>query len=201
MFYHLTKPMTFAVFSVGLLLSPLGTTPAEAQSANTQSVEEMAENFKKQKTRGLVIATPGANADTDTGTSATTEAALTSADVDEMATAVPKEEQVNVNIAFDFDSAALREDQKPKLASLCAALKAADVQMIRILGHTDASGSVEYNERLSKLRAEEVKRYLTSDCGFPAERMDAQGVGERFPFDPADPRADINRRVEFQALS
>jgi outer membrane protein OmpA-like peptidoglycan-associated protein len=85
--------------------------------------------------------------------------------------------------------------------ALCEALKAADVQKIRILGHTDASGSAEYNERLSKLRAEEVKRYLASDCGYPADRMEAQGVGERFLFDESNPRADVNRRVEFQALS
>lgn len=192
---RLVMPVAFAVFSAGLFLSPLGSSPANAQTASAQSVEEMAENFKKQKTRGLVIATPGSDA------TANSEAATqTSASIEKMATAVPKEEQVNVNISFDFDSASLREDQKPKLVSLCAALKAADVQMIRILGHTDSSGSDAYNERLSKLRAEEVKRYLSSDCGFPAERMEAQGVGERFPFDPADPRADINRRVEFQAL-
>jgi outer membrane protein OmpA-like peptidoglycan-associated protein len=75
------------------------------------------------------------------------------------------------------------------------------VQKIRILGHTDASGSASYNERLSKLRAEEVKRYLSSDCGFPIDRMEATGVGERFLFDAADPRADVIRRVAFQALS
>jgi len=109
-------------------------------------------------------------------------------------------EQVNINVSFDFDSAALRADQKPKLNQLCNALKAADVQMVRILGHTDASGSADYNERLSKLRAEEVKRFLETDCGFPADRMEALGVGERFPYDPTDPAADVNRRVEFQAL-
>jgi outer membrane protein OmpA-like peptidoglycan-associated protein len=169
--------------------------PAFAQSTTTQTVEEMAENFKKQKTRGLTIATP----QTTTTETATTTAAVPTPT--EVATAVPKDEQVNVNVSFDFDSAALREDQKPKLLGLCTALKAADVQMIRILGHTDSSGSERYNERLSKLRAEEVKRFLSSDCGFPADRMEALGVGERFPFDPSDPRGDVNRRVEFQALS
>ena len=174
----------------------LAGSPAQAQSTTEQTVEEMAENFKKQKTRGLVIATPNVNSDTTAATPSTTAAA-----VEEIASAVPKEEQVNVNVSFDFDSAALRADQKPKLVQLCSALKAADVQKIRILGHTDASGSAEYNERLSRLRAEEVKRFLSSDCGYPEDRMEALGVGERFPFDPNDPRADVNRRVEFQALS
>ncbi|MFL4470167.1 OmpA family protein [Tateyamaria armeniaca] len=171
--------------------------PAVSQETTTPSVEEMAENFKKQKTRGLVIATPGTDA---TATDDTAPTATTAIE-DDVATIIPKDEQVNINVSFDFDSAALREDQKPKLVSLCEALQAADVQKIRILGHTDASGSATYNERLSKLRAEEVKRFLMSDCGYPADRMDALGVGERFPFDPSDPLADVNRRVEFQALS
>lgn len=170
--------------------------PAQAQSTSEQTVEQMAEKFKKQKTRGLVIATPSVNSDSSGSTETTTAAA-----VEQIASAVPKEEQVNVNVTFDFDSAALRADQKPKLVQLCSALKAADVQKIRILGHTDAAGSVEYNERLSRLRAEEVKRFLSSDCGYPEDRMEALGVGERFPFDPENPRADVNRRVEFQALS
>ena len=170
------------------------TIPAFSQDSSVLSQDEMTANFKKQKTRGLSIATPSIAPATDAAASAT---AATTAEVGSI---IPKDEQVNVNVSFDFDSAALREDQKPKLVQLCNALKAADVQKIRILGHTDASGSASYNERLSKLRAEEVKRFLVSGCGYPAERMEALGVGERYPFDPSDPRADVNRRVEFQAL-
>ncbi len=190
---HLMTAASASVLTFGVLLTPVSVAPALAD----QTVEEMAERFKKQKTRGLTIATPKMDGDDTTKTTETAAVATT----EDIATAVPKEEQVNVNISFDFDSAALRADQKPKLVALCEALKAADVQKIRILGHTDASGSAEYNERLSKLRAEEVKRYLSSDCGYPADRMEATGVGERFLFDESDPRADVNRRVEFQALS
>ena len=190
----LTNPVLSIALGACLLGTPLFVNCA---SAEEQSVEEMTANFKKQKTRGLKIATPGA----DTTANANTETAVVAPTAEEIGAAVPKEEQVRVNVVFDYDSAALREDQKPKLAGLCAALKAADVQKIRILGHTDSAGSAAYNERLSKLRAEEVKRHLAGDCGFPEERMDAQGLGERFPFDADDPRADVNRRVEFQALS
>ena len=169
--------------------------PAMSQEKSTVTVEDMAERFKKQKTRGLTIARPPTTP-IDSATAAV--AAVISEDV---ATIIPKNEQVNLNVSFDFDSAALRANEKPKLIQLCNALKMADVQKIRILGHTDASGSASYNERLSKLRAEEVKRFLTSNCGYPAERMEALGVGERFPFDQSDPSAGVNRRVEFQALS
>lgn len=183
------------VLTLGILLSPLANLPVSAQTATEMSSDEMKSAFDRQKTRGLVLATP------DSATTGAAPAASADASIESIATAIPQEDQVNINVSFDFDSAALREDQKPKLVTLCSALKASDVQAIRILGHTDASGSAEYNERLSKLRAEEVKRFLATDCGFPVDRMEALGVGERFPFDPANPRADSNRRVEFQALS
>lgn len=166
-------------------------TPAFSQDAGDMSADEIQSLFDTQKTRGLSIATPSS-----TGAVDSAETAIAAEP-----SALPKAEQVNINISFDFDSAALRDDQKPRLANLCTALKAADVQLVRILGHTDASGSADYNQRLSKLRAEEVKRFLASDCGFPVEKMEAQGAGEEFLYDPSDPKADVNRRVEFQALS
>lgn len=175
--------------------------PVLAQSADGEgmSEEQMIKAFQKQKTRGLVIA-PSSQSGTTSGASTTT-APDSSQSTKVNYTVLPKDEQVNINIQFDFDSAALRSDQKPKLVKLCHAMKAVDVPMYRILGHTDASGSKAYNQRLSKLRAEEVKRYLVSDCGIPADKLQAVGVGEDYLADPANPRADVNRRVEFQALS
>lgn len=109
--------------------------------------------------------------------------------------------QVFENIKFDFDSAALRADQKPQLEQLCRVMKGSDINLFKIVGHTDSSGSAEYNNRLSLMRAEEVKRYFVNDCGIDAARLDAVGVGERFPRVQDDPKASENRRVEFQAIS
>ncbi len=114
---------------------------------------------------------------------------------------MPADLGVNVRIEFAFDSAALDEAQKPKLATLCNVMKDSDIQLFRIIGHTDASGSDAYNERLSRLRAEEVQRFFVNDCGIDAGRLEAVGVGERFLLEGADPDSDQNRRVEFQALS
>lgn len=174
--------------------------PAVAQSsdASDMSADQLKTIFQKQKTRGLVIA-PSSNA---------TPAAATTADVQQAQPAapatlveLPPEEQVNIQISFDFDSSALRPDQKPKLATLCEVLKTIDIQVFRIVGHTDASGSDSYNQQLSQLRAEEVKRHLVSDCGIAPERLEAVGAGEQYPYDKDNPNADVNRRVEFQALS
>lgn len=109
--------------------------------------------------------------------------------------------QVNVRVEFEFDSAVLSATQKPKLEQLCAAMKPSDITLFRIAGHTDTSGSASYNETLSLLRAEEVKRYFIDACGMDATRLEAIGMGERFLHNSDDPKAGENRRVEFQALS
>ncbi|TPE48202.1 OmpA family protein [Amaricoccus solimangrovi] len=114
---------------------------------------------------------------------------------------LPKEEQVNARITFAFDSAALAASQKPKLREVCAALGQAGVGVLRIIGHTDSTGPWDYNQKLSELRAEEVKRFFVTDCRVPADRLQAVGVGEQFPYDESHPAAAANRRVEFQAIS
>lgn len=168
---------------------------AQTSDASEMSAQELENLFKKQKTRGLVLAPTNQEAAAATGTDTAPETKNTTY------VELAPDEQVNIQISFDFDSASLRDDQKPKLSTLCKVMKSADIGGFRIVGHTDASGSASYNERLSLLRAQEVKRYLSSDCGIEAERLEAVGVGEEFPIDKADPRGDANRRVEFQALS
>ena len=169
---------------------------AQSNDGSTMSAEEMEDIFSKQKTRGLVLAptnqqsTVAAEAEPDTPVESNTTYV-------ELA----PEEQVNIQISFDFDSSALREDQKPKLATLCTVIKNVDIGVFRIIGHTDTSGSASYNERLSLLRAQEVKRFLVGDCGIEETRLDAVGVGEQFPIDKENPSGDVNRRVEFQAMT
>ena len=99
-------------------------------------------------------------------------------------------------MAFDLTDAAIET-----LAALCEAMLDVEIETFQIVGHTDATGAPSYNEQLSLLRAEEVKRHLVNDCGIGAERLQAVGVGEAFPANADDPNAELNRRVEFQALS
>ena len=183
--------------------STTGTATAVAPSATTVTPTAPA------ATGGAVApvtATAGATAPATTISPATTTAAAGTAPTIAATppkptyVAVEKQDQVNLQISFDFDSAALRADQKPKLATLCQVMQNIDVAVFQIVGHTDSSGSAAYNEKLSLLRAQEVKRHLVSDCGIAPERLQAIGVGESSPFNTANPRADENRRVEFQAL-
>ena len=167
--------------------------PAQATDAGELSEAELEALFSTQRTRGLVLAPTGDNA-APSGAAATTEASSDYVQFDQA-------EQVNVRIAFDFDSSALREDQKPRLATLCNVMRDIDVERFRVVGHTDAVGNHAYNQRLSLMRAQEVKRHLVNDCGIAEERLEAIGVGPDYLYDPDDPRSPDNRRVEFQALS
>lgn len=185
-------PRIFSATALAALTAVLGHAAA-AQSELT--ADEIKNAFNKQKTRGLVIVPSDQTTATTTTDQAQTQVAATPE-----YSAVDKADQVNVKVSFDFDSAALREDEKPKLAALCEAMKSVDVAVFQIIGHTDSSGSASYNQNLSLLRAEEVKRHLVSSCGIEENRLEAIGMGESAPFDPNDPRSDANRRVEFQAL-
>ena len=203
------RPFVRALLASGVLA--LSFSPALAQA--TLSEDEIAQRFKGQQGealtrsikqeplhRGLVIApssAAAANAETAAEPLDVKQADLVEVEYKPAST----ENQVNIQISFDLDSTFVREDQKPKLASLCNVMASMTDTRFRIIGHTDASGSATYNDTLSVGRADAVRRYLQNDCGIPAERLEAIGVGERYPANEANPAADENRRVEFQAIS
>lgn len=179
--------------ALGLLAGSTGA--AFAQDDSTLTAEQLAAKFKAQMTRGLVIApSDGTAPAAGDPTTATLPDNTTYVAMDPNA-------QVNIQINFAFDSAALGEGEMSKLSTLCDVIKASDIPQFKIIGHTDSSGKDSYNQKLSTLRAEEVKRHLVDDCGIPADKLVAEGVGEAFPVDPKDPKAEVNRRVEFQVGS
>ena len=73
---------------------------------------------------------------------------------------------------------------------------------IEVAGHTDAHGSVEYNQRLSENRARAVVEYLVSH-GIDPHRLTFKGYGKSRPIDTntTDEGRSRNRRVEFLILS
>ena len=199
--------------SRGLKLAPntaiAPTTKVDPVATATATTDTTAVADVPTETEGTAVATvepAAAEPATDPGTAVavavTPEEATAATETAKVAyQELDKADQINFRIGFDFDSAVLRESEKAKLTSLCTAMKAVDVQLFRIVGHTDAAGTEAYNEKLSLLRAEEVKRHLVSVCGIEASRLQAVGVGKRFLFNSDNPRSEENRRVEFQALS
>ncbi len=109
---------------------------------------------------------------------------------------------IDLTIYFDFDSAVLQTKSKTQLNALCQAIASDSGEgRYQIIGHTDSKGRAAYNQRLSQARADEVVRYMVSDCGIGGDRLQAVGQGEMRPADAANPGSSKNRRVEVQVLS
>ncbi|EKF75028.1 OmpA family protein [Alcanivorax hongdengensis A-11-3] len=103
------------------------------------------------------------------------------------------------NIGFELNSAKITASSRPTLDRMADSLKSQTDFNVEIAGHTDSTGSAEYNEGLSDRRAQSVRQYLI-DQGVAADRLTAKGYGELEPVasnDTASGRA-MNRRVELR---
>ncbi len=83
---------------------------------------------------------------------------------------------------------------------LFALAKSNNVQVrMTVVGHTDETGTVELNDRLSKERAEGVRDLLVA-AGIDSTSLEAIGVGSREPLsaDASKPGMEANRSVTFR---
>lgn len=78
---------------------------------------------------------------------------------------------------FNFDKDTLRPQAVETLNNLAVRLADANVQAVRVEGHTDFMGSEAYNQALSERRANVVANYLVSR-GVAAGKISAAGLGE-----------------------
>ncbi len=109
------------------------------------------------------------------------------------------------NITFEFGSAELTPEARDMLDRIGDALNDPRIRTFgyRIEGHTDAKGSVTFNQALSERRAQAVRDYLITKHGISDQRLTAVGLGKTQPLPnpPASsPYAAINRRVQFSWL-
>jgi outer membrane protein OmpA-like peptidoglycan-associated protein len=101
------------------------------------------------------------------------------------------------NITFDVNSSDVSDSFVPTLKSVAKVLKEYENTLVTIAGHTDSSGSEEYNQLLSEQRATSVANIVLQE-GIVVERVAAVGMGETTPIadnSTAEGRAE-NRRVE-----
>ena len=101
------------------------------------------------------------------------------------------------NITFASSSSDVSSSFYPTLNSLVKVFKEFDRNGIDIVGHTDSTGSLELNMRLSQDRATSVASYLTGQ-GVSGARISSRGVGPSQPIATNDTTAgrSQNRRVE-----
>lgn len=109
---------------------------------------------------------------------------------------VQRDLSANLLLTFDFNSANLTEQAIANARVFAQALNSPALQQARfeIQGHTDMSGSHEYNQDLSQRRADAVQAFLVSQ-GVSADRLSARGYSFDQLADPQQPTAPENRRV------
>jgi OOP family OmpA-OmpF porin len=101
------------------------------------------------------------------------------------------------NLEFDLGKATIRSKSYETLNKVAALLVEKNFSL-KLAGHTDNTGSMALNLRLSKDRAESVKAYLVSQ-GANASRIEATGYGPNQPIasNKTAQGRQQNRRVEF----
>jgi OOP family OmpA-OmpF porin len=106
------------------------------------------------------------------------------------------------DVLFEVNGAELQPGAQTELLRLADYLERNPDRKIMIEGHTDNSGSSEYNLQLSQLRAQSVESFLLGS-GVPPDRIRAIGYGETRPEAPNDSATgrQQNRRVEIVILN
>jgi outer membrane protein OmpA-like peptidoglycan-associated protein len=101
------------------------------------------------------------------------------------------------DVSFDVNSATLKPEALNTYAKIANVLKTYDKTVIHVVGHTDSSGSAEYNQGLSNRRATSVSSYIAQN-GVPATRIREEGRGLREPIADNGSSAGKakNRRVD-----
>ena len=104
---------------------------------------------------------------------------------------------------FDSGKATLKSEDYPLLSDVYKAARMFPDRKIRVVGHTDSTGSAEFNQRLSQARAEAVSQFMEKGLGVPSERIEVQGAGESNPIAPNNTPEGrkMNRRIEVTFLA
>jgi outer membrane protein OmpA-like peptidoglycan-associated protein len=100
-------------------------------------------------------------------------------------------------LLFEVNKSELNESTKTNLRELAVTLEKYEDTEILIEGHTDNTGSEDYNKTLSKKRAGAVSDYIKG-LGVSGSRISIVGYGETQPIESNDTEAgkQANRRVE-----
>jgi len=111
--------------------------------------------------------------------------------------------QSSAAVNFKFNQFKLSDDAKADLDKVADGLKPDKRFFVAVEGYTDSTGSKQYNEELSRKRADAVVEYLVAKHDIPIYRIHMVGLGEEKPLDEGHTRAARakNRRVEVKIFS
>ncbi|QTA82513.1 OmpA-like domain-containing protein [Desulfonema limicola] len=111
--------------------------------------------------------------------------------------AIEKPKAISMEIKFERNSYRLTSNARMLLDIVGQSFNTDRLNQYRFIieGHTDASGDDSYNMRLSKQRAEAVKKYLVQKHNVSSSRLNTIGKGEYELLDQENPESGRNRRV------
>lgn len=130
------------------------------------------------------------------------EAARREAEADEARLAAERERAVAVlteRIHFAYDESAITPDSRDVLLQKVEVLRQNGDVRLRIIGHADERGSIEYNLALGMRRANAARDFLTN-YGLEVGRFETASMGEEEPLvnQATESAYAQNRRAEFQ---
>jgi len=101
------------------------------------------------------------------------------------------------DVLFPLNSSYLTDQAKTEIDKLVNLMDDYPSASLIVEGHTDATGTEEYNQWLSEKRAESVKRYAV-EKGLEARKIQTKGYGQSKPVAPNNTKEgrQKNRRVE-----
>lgn len=111
--------------------------------------------------------------------------------------------QTSATVPFKFNQYKLTPDAMQDLDNLASQVQADKRFFVAVEGYTDRTGSKDYNEALSRRRADSVVQYLVAKHDIPIYRIHMIGLGEEKPVDEGHDRSARakNRRVEVKVFS
>ena len=157
------------------LTRSLSLTSAPADPVATAEKARFVENLRNRKTRSL-----------------------SSGEREEIANFAADRPNIDLEIAFDYNSADISASSLPNVQALGRALSDPNLKgsTFVVAGHTDAAGGEAYNQDLSERRADSIKRYLVDRFGIASNDLVTVGYGKSKPKDPNAPMDPANRRVQ-----
>ncbi len=111
--------------------------------------------------------------------------------------------QTSATVAFGINRDHLTAEAQAELDKLAQDIQADKRFFVAVEGFTDRTGPREYNEQLSRRRAEAVVEYLVAKHDVPVYRIHVVGLGPEKPVDDAHTAAARakNRRVEVRVFT
>src|SRR5690606_27198111 len=88
---------------------------------------------------------------------------------------------IDLNVQFDFDQSVVKPEYISEIRQVADFLNEHDDTVAVLEGHTDSTGTEEYNQGLSQRRVEAVRQILIQQFSIEPGKVRAQGYAQTRP--------------------